>query len=115
MSGASSRRKRSTMPIRARTELTFQLAILSVVTGSAYPPRCRLQSKGPRSGGIGARADRAFVTQGDRCYPGNRGKPRQNAAITTVLRLRCCRRDEPLRIATLFARLAPGALLGLGI
>ena len=31
--------------------------------------------KGPRSGGIGARANLAFVTQGDRGGKGNRGKP----------------------------------------
>src|SRR6478735_7308705 len=32
MSGASSRSRRSTMPMRARTELTFQEAILRLVT-----------------------------------------------------------------------------------
>ena len=54
------------MPSRARTEFTFQEAILMVLATMQRLARyLQHANKRPPLRGLGARADQAFVTQGD--------------------------------------------------
>src|SRR5690348_17232557 len=99
MSGCCSAMSLSTSAIRARTELMFHEAILIVVTSADVATLFSLCErershrshanaseirKRPPLRGRGARADQAFVTQGIRQTPGNRGKPRALQNRTSI-------------------------------
>src|SRR5262245_5683968 len=93
MSGSSSSRNRSKIGTRARTELIFQEAILSVVTFGPvadFVGKRRtfcyqspgLIAKGPCSGGMEQGPTKRCHARRSQRDPGNRGKPRF-AAIST--------------------------------
>src|SRR5690349_20056886 len=92
MSGDSSRRKRSTISVRARMLLIFQDAILRVWDIAAdvagLRPRCKAraaarQSKGPRSGGVERGPPSVVSREVDRLdRPGNRGKTRSGRPLS---------------------------------
>src|ERR1044072_681154 len=88
-SGFSSRSRRSTMPIRARTAFTFHEAILIVsATGERLASSSLKANERPPLRGLGARADQAFVTQGIKVEPRvTGGNPGQPTEINASLRL----------------------------
>jgi hypothetical protein len=100
MSGCCSAMSRSTSAVRARTELIFQEAILSVDTAADVTTLAKLCERADRpvkkalAPGAWSEGRPSVCHARDPKHPGNRGKPQVITGPSLFLGLFPCRADE---------------------